>query len=42
MPSVSDAEAIILNLVQPLDSQQDTEIVDLLAADQSHFGNACH
>ncbi|MBW4615966.1 MAG: molybdopterin molybdotransferase MoeA [Desmonostoc vinosum HA7617-LM4] len=32
MHSVSDAEAIILNLVQPLDNQQDTEIVDLLAA----------
>ncbi|MBH8562767.1 molybdopterin molybdotransferase MoeA [Nostoc sp. CENA67] len=33
MVSVSDAEAIILNLVQPLNSQRDTEIVDLLAAD---------
>jgi molybdopterin molybdotransferase len=33
MLSVSDAEAIILNLVQPLDNQQDIEIVDLLAAD---------
>ena len=32
MLSVSDAEAIILNLVQPLDKQQDTELVDLLAA----------
>jgi len=31
MLSVSDAEAIILNLVQPLDNQQDTEVVDLLA-----------
>ncbi|MFN6462295.1 MAG: gephyrin-like molybdotransferase Glp [Nostoc sp. DedVER02] len=33
MVSVSDAEAIILNLVQPLDCQRDTELVDLLAAD---------
>jgi molybdopterin molybdotransferase len=33
MLSVSDAEATILNLVQPLDHQRDTEIVDLLAAD---------
>ncbi|MBN3874624.1 gephyrin-like molybdotransferase Glp [Nostoc sp. JL33] len=33
MLSVSDAEAIILNLVQPLDDQRDTEVVDLLAAD---------
>ncbi|MDF5729790.1 MAG: molybdopterin molybdotransferase MoeA [Rhizonema sp. PD38] len=32
MLTVSDAEAIILNLVQPLDSQQDTEVVDLVAA----------
>ncbi|MBH8551812.1 molybdopterin molybdotransferase MoeA [Nostocaceae cyanobacterium CENA357] len=32
MLSVKDAEAIILNLVQPLDEQQDTEIVDLWAA----------
>ncbi|NEU73930.1 molybdopterin molybdotransferase MoeA [Hassallia byssoidea VB512170] len=31
MLSVSDAEAIILNLVQPLHNQQDTEVVDLLA-----------
>jgi molybdopterin molybdotransferase len=31
MLSVSDAEAIIFNLVQPLDNQQDTEVVDLLA-----------
>jgi molybdopterin molybdotransferase len=31
MLSVSDAEAIILNLVQPLDHEQDTEVVDLLA-----------
>ncbi|MHC5720026.1 MAG: gephyrin-like molybdotransferase Glp, partial [Nostoc sp.] len=30
---VSDAQAIILNLVQPLDDQRDTEVVDLLAAD---------
>ncbi|MBW4610122.1 MAG: molybdopterin molybdotransferase MoeA [Hassallia sp. WJT32-NPBG1] len=30
MLSVSDAEAIILNLVQPLNNQQDTEVVDLL------------
>ncbi len=34
MLSVSDAEAIILNLVQPLDSQRDIEIIDLLAADR--------
>ncbi|MEH2281339.1 MAG: gephyrin-like molybdotransferase Glp [Nostoc sp.] len=33
MLSVSDAQAIILNLVQPLDCQRDTEVVDLLAAD---------
>lgn len=33
MLSVSDAEAIILNLVQPLNKQQDIEIVDLSAAD---------
>ncbi|MHC0062591.1 molybdopterin molybdotransferase MoeA [Nostoc sp. UIC 10890] len=33
MLSVSDAEAIILNLVQPLDHQRDTEVVDLFAAD---------
>ncbi|RCJ38353.1 molybdopterin molybdenumtransferase [Nostoc minutum NIES-26] len=33
MPSVSDTEAIILNLVQPLDNRQNIEIVDLLAAD---------
>ncbi|QLE49719.1 molybdopterin molybdotransferase MoeA [Nostoc sp. C057] len=33
MVSVSDAQAIILNLVQPLDCQRDTEVVDLLAAD---------
>ena len=33
MLSVSDAQAIILNLVQPLDDQRDTEVVDLLAAD---------
>lgn len=32
MVSVSDAQAIILNLVQPLDLQRDTEVVDLLAA----------
>jgi len=32
MLSVSQAEAIILNLVQPLDHQRDTEVVDLLAA----------
>lgn len=31
MLSVSDAEAIIFSLVQPLDNQRDTEIVDLLA-----------
>ncbi|MGJ5632397.1 molybdopterin molybdotransferase MoeA [Nostoc sp. CALU 1950] len=33
MLSVGDAEAIILNLVQPLDHQRDTEVVDLFAAD---------
>ncbi|MCF2150093.1 molybdopterin molybdotransferase MoeA [Desmonostoc muscorum LEGE 12446] len=33
MLSVSNAQAIILNLVQPLDNQRDTEVVDLLAAD---------
>ncbi len=33
MLSVSDAEAIILNLVQPLDHQRHTEIIDLLTAD---------
>ncbi|MEH2326237.1 MAG: gephyrin-like molybdotransferase Glp [Nostoc sp.] len=33
MVSVSDAQAIILNLVQPLDRQRDTEVVDLLVAD---------
>ncbi|MCC5643214.1 molybdopterin molybdotransferase MoeA [Nostoc sp. CHAB 5824] len=33
MVSVSDAQAIILNLVQPLDRQRDTELVDLLVAD---------
>ncbi|MCW5312675.1 molybdopterin molybdenumtransferase MoeA [Nostoc sp. KVJ3] len=33
MVSVSDAQAIILNLVQPLDRLRDTEIVNLLAAD---------
>jgi molybdopterin molybdotransferase len=33
MLSVSDAEAIILNLVQPLDAQRDIETVDLLGAD---------
>ncbi|MDF5708693.1 MAG: molybdopterin molybdotransferase MoeA [Nostoc sp. S4] len=32
MLSVSDAQAIILNLVQPLDKQRDTEVVELLAA----------
>lgn len=32
MLSASDAEAIILSLVQPLNSEQDTEFVDLLAA----------
>jgi molybdopterin molybdotransferase len=32
MVSVSDAQAIILNLVQPLDLQRDTEVVDLLPA----------
>jgi molybdopterin molybdotransferase len=33
MLSVSDAQAIILNLVQPLDRQRDTEVVDLFTAD---------
>ena len=33
MLSVSDAQAIILNLVQPLDHQRDIEVVDLLTAD---------
>ncbi|MBD2520253.1 molybdopterin molybdotransferase MoeA [Nostoc sp. FACHB-973] len=33
MLSVSNAQAMILNLVQPLDNQRDTEVVDLLAAD---------
>lgn len=33
MLSVNDAEAIILNLVQPLDAQRDIEVVDLLTAD---------
>ncbi|MEH2426792.1 MAG: gephyrin-like molybdotransferase Glp [Nostoc sp.] len=33
MLSVSDTQAIILNLVQPLDRQRDTEVVDLLTAD---------
>ncbi|MEH2206946.1 MAG: gephyrin-like molybdotransferase Glp [Nostoc sp.] len=33
MLSVSDAQAIILNLVQPLDRLRDTEVVDLLTAD---------
>ncbi|WP_445638689.1 gephyrin-like molybdotransferase Glp [Nostoc sp. DSM 114161] len=32
MLSVSNAQAIILNLAQPLDNQRDTEVVDLLAA----------
>ncbi|MFH7026971.1 MAG: gephyrin-like molybdotransferase Glp [Heteroscytonema crispum UTEX LB 1556] len=32
MLSVRDAEAIIFNLVQPLDNEQDTEVVNLLAA----------
>ncbi|MDZ8105435.1 MAG: molybdopterin molybdotransferase MoeA [Nostoc sp. DedQUE12a] len=32
MLSVSNAQATILNLVQPLDNQRDTEVVDLLAA----------
>ncbi|WP_414551332.1 gephyrin-like molybdotransferase Glp [Anabaena sp. CCY 0017] len=34
MLSVSDAEGVILNLVQPLDQQRDIEIIDLLAADR--------
>ncbi|MEG5057499.1 molybdopterin molybdotransferase MoeA [Microcoleus sp. A2-C5] len=32
MLSVKEAESIVLNLAQPLDSQRDVEIVDLLAA----------
>ncbi|BAY07906.1 molybdopterin molybdotransferase MoeA [Calothrix sp. NIES-2098] len=32
MLSVSDTAAVILNLVQPLDNQGDTEVVDLLTA----------
>lgn len=32
MLSVSEAEAVIFNLVQPLNNQYDTEIVDLFAA----------
>ncbi len=32
MHSVSDTEAIILSLVQPLDNRRDTEVVDLFAA----------
>ncbi len=32
MLSVQEAESIVLNLAQPLDSQQDVETVDLLAA----------
>ncbi|HYX17946.1 MAG TPA: gephyrin-like molybdotransferase Glp [Nostoc sp.] len=32
MVSVSDAQAIILNLVQPLDHQRDTEVINLLVA----------
>ncbi|MBW4642801.1 MAG: molybdopterin molybdotransferase MoeA [Goleter apudmare HA4340-LM2] len=32
MLSVSDTETIILNLVQPLNHQRDTEVVDLLSA----------
>jgi molybdopterin molybdotransferase len=32
MLSVSDTEAVILDLVQPLDNQGETEVVDLLAA----------
>jgi molybdopterin molybdotransferase len=34
MQSIRDAQAIILNLVQPLDKQRDIEVVDLLAADR--------
>ncbi|WP_414526636.1 gephyrin-like molybdotransferase Glp [Nodularia chucula] len=34
MLSVSDAEAIILNLVRPLDQQRDIEIIDLFVADK--------
>ncbi|MBU7586753.1 MAG: molybdopterin molybdotransferase MoeA [Nostoc sp. TH1S01] len=39
MLPVSDAEAIILNLVQPLDAEQDIEIVDLLAASDRILAN---
>ncbi|MBD2532617.1 molybdopterin molybdotransferase MoeA [Nostoc flagelliforme FACHB-838] len=40
MLSVSDAEAIILNLVQPLAHQRDTEIVDLFTADSRILATA--
>ncbi|MEH2116474.1 molybdopterin molybdotransferase MoeA [Nostoc sp.] len=40
MLSVSDAEAIILNLVQPLDRQRDTEVVDLFTADSRILATA--
>ncbi|PMB30790.1 molybdopterin molybdenumtransferase [Fischerella thermalis CCMEE 5208] len=40
MLSVSEAEATIFNLVSPLDNQQDTEIVDLLAADSRILASA--
>ncbi len=33
MVSVTFRDTIILNLVQPLDNQRDTQVVDLLAAD---------
>ncbi|MBE9006984.1 molybdopterin molybdotransferase MoeA [Fortiea sp. LEGE XX443] len=39
MLSVKDAEAIILNLVQPLDAQRDVEIVDLWAASDRILAN---
>lgn len=38
MLSVSEAEAIIFNLVQPLNTQQDIELVDLLVAGDARFG----
>ncbi|MBD2497851.1 gephyrin-like molybdotransferase Glp [Nostoc sp. FACHB-280] len=39
MLQVSDAEVIILNLVQPLDAEGDIEIVDLLAASDRILAN---
>jgi molybdopterin molybdotransferase len=39
MKSVRDAEAIILNLVQPLDKERDIEVVDLLNANNRILAN---